>query len=573
MISDMGWWYGMVLTLIVHTSWGYNTCMLRRRYYRILFFFASVFLSFIWWEMIVARLGFRRWVRQTRITRLKKAASRFRNLAIQMGGVMIKAGQFLSARLDVLPSEITDELSGLQDEVPAEDFEPIKALIESEFGMRLEEKFSDFDHTPMAAASIGQVYYAHLCVQDVEGVPCPAVVVKVQRPHIREIVGTDLSAIRIVGKWLNRYRPIRKRADMLTLIEEFSNSLAEEMDYLQEGRNAETFAAHFKDHPGVRVPDVIWSHTTEKVLTLQDVGGIKISDYASIEKAGISRTDVAERLLETYLKQIFEDRFFHADPHPGNLFVQPGEQGWKLTFIDFGMTGVLSEKTYKALREILIAVGTQNSHRLVQAFLLLDVLLPGTDLELIERAGQRIFERFWGKSTSQLREMHLEEAREFIKEFGDLMFEMPFQAPENIILLGRCVNILSGMCMALDPQFDIWKSILPYVTKLVNTEMGSTAKTVLDEVLNVLRVLISLPTKADHLITKLEQGRLEIRIPTLVREMEGYHRSQRRMTKAVIFAAFLLSGVQLYVNGNLILAGAFGVAALLTMILLIFQRP
>lgn len=551
--------------------------MYRRRYYRILVFFARTFLNIIWWDIILSRLGFRKIARHTRPGRMVAFAKDFRKLAVRMGGVMIKVGQFLSARLDVLPREITDELAGLQDEVAPEPFEPIRALIEAEFGMPLDKKFSEFNLEPMAAASIGQAYCAKLCMTETEQGTCPDVVVKVQRPHIEDIIEIDLSAIRIVGKWLEQYKPISKRADVSKLIAEFSRSLYEEIDYINEGKNAEKFAENFKDRADVRVPDVIWSHTTRRVLTLQDVGGIKITEYEKIDAAGIDRAEVAERLLDTYLKQIFEDSFFHADPHPGNLFVQPAREGenpanWRLTFVDFGMTGTIPETTFKGLREMLIAIGTQNSHRLTQSFETLDVLLPGTDIELLEKAGQRIFERFWGKSTEQIREMGHEEAKEFINEFGDLMYEMPFQAPENLILLARCVGILSGMCSALDPQFNIWQSVTPYVAKLVETESGGAFKTILDEVLNVLKVLVALPVKADALVTRMEQGRLEVRMPLLTREMERIHKSQRKIAGSIIFAAFLLGGVQLFISGNLSLAGGFWGVALISFLWVLFVR-
>ena len=508
---------------------------------------------------------------------MKDVATRFRKLAIRMGGVMIKVGQFLSARLDVLPREITDELAGLQDEVAPDPFEPIKALIEAEFAMPLEQKFSDFKTVPMASASIGQVYYAHLCVTDTNGTPCPAVVVKVQRPHIEEIVAVDLAALRIVGGWLQRYRPIRKHANVPRLLDEFSRALYEEIDYLNEGKNAETFGENFKDDAKVRVPQVIWSHTTRRVLTLEDVGGIKITDYAAIEAAGIDRAAVAKRLLDTYLKQIFEDGFFHADPHPGNLFVQPAAEGedsgdWKLTFIDFGMTGTLPENTFLGLREALMAVATQDSHRLTQAYVTLDVLLPGADMELLERAGQRVFERLWGKTTEQMKQMHAEEAREFIDEFGDLIYEMPFQAPENLILLGRCVAILSGMCSGLDPKFNIWESVSPYANKLIEVEGGGKWKLLLDEVLKVLKVLTALPVKTDALMTRMEQGRLEVRTPSLTREVERLGRSQRKTAGAVVFAAFLLAGVQLYAAGDVGIAAGFAAAAALVLLWVVFGR-
>lgn len=551
--------------------------MVRKRYFRILWFFGRTILGVIGWDIILPHIGLRGLSRSTRTRRMKEVAQRFRQLAVQMGGVMIKVGQFLSSRLDVLPREITDELSGLQDEVAPELFEPIRALIEAEFGLPLEQKYCEFNPIPLASASIGQVYCAKLCTTQADGTPFPSVVVKVQRPQIEEIVNVDLAALWIVGGWLQKYQPISKHANIPKLMEEFSRALYEEIDYLHEGKNAEIFAENFKENPKVRVPQVIWSHTTKRVLTLEDVGGIKITDYAAIDAAGIDRSEVAKLLLATYLKQIFEDGFFHADPHPGNLFVQvPGEgedsKDWKLTFVDFGMTGTLPENTFKGLRELLISVGTQDVHRLVQAYQILDILLPGADVELLERAGQRVFERVWGKSTTQMMEMHSEEAREFIDEFGDLVYEMPFQFPENLILLGRCVAILSGMCTGLNPEFNVWESLAPYASTLIEAEGGGKWQTLLDEGGKLLQTLLALPAKTDSLINRIEQGRLDVRTPTLTREVARLARSQRKTAGAVVFAALLLGGVQLYIAGEVIIAAGFGTVAILTLLWVLIAR-
>ena len=551
--------------------------MLRRRYFRILFFFGLTIGSFIWWDIVLPHLGLRRLARATRSRRITKIARRFRTLAVRMGGVMIKVGQFLSSRLDVLPREITLELAGLQDEVLAEPFEPIQALIEAEFGLPLDQIFSDIDPTAFASASIGQVHIARLCVTDIDDTSQPEVVVKVQRPHIEDIVNVDLSAIRIVGGWLQKYKPIQKHANVSKLLEEFSDSLYEEIDYINEGKNAEVFAENFRDLPNVCVPKVIWSRTTKRVLTLENVMGIKITDYDAIEAAGIDRSAVAKRLFNTYLKQIFEDRFFHADPHPGNLFVQTPAEGddpenWKLTFVDFGMTDRLRETTYEGLREAVLAVGTQDAQRLIKSYQILDVLLPGADLDLLERASQRVFDRFWGKSTTQLRKMHAQEAREFMREFEDLLYEMPFQAPDNLILLGRCVSILSGICTGLDPEFNIFENLTPYAGKLIEKENGDRWTMIWNEVVRISQLLIKLPARTDNLMTRLEQGRLEVRVPALSREIDRLKRSQGKTTTAIIFAAFLLSGVQFYLAGETVFASISGVVAFILLLWIMLRR-
>ena len=259
---------------------------LRARYWRIVFFFGRVTLGVIFWEIFLRRVGLGGWAASGRSERNRQTAVRFRALAISMGGLMIKVGQFLSARLDVLPPEITDELAGLQDEVPAESFAAIRAKAESELALPLTEHYAFFDETPLAAASLGQVHRARLNEADAAEAGFANVVVKVQRPHIEAVVETDLAAIRRVGTWLQRYKPVSDRADVGALIEEFATTTRAEIDYLAEGANAETFSANFAGDPRVRVPRVLWELTTRRVLTLEDVSAIKLGDYDAITAAG-----------------------------------------------------------------------------------------------------------------------------------------------------------------------------------------------------------------------------------------------------------------------------------------------
>ena len=492
-----------------------------------------------------------------------------------MGGVMIKVGQFLSARLDVLPKEITDELAGLQDEVSPESFAEVRKVIEAEFGSPLETKFFDFQELPLAAASIGQVHLAKLMPADPSSgieVRFPTVAVKVQRPHIEQIVATDLSALKVVAGWLMRYQPIRKRADIPSLLNEFSRALYEEIDYLHEGKNAEIFAHNFEGHNDVRVPAIVWSHTTRCVLTLEYIEAIKITDYQSIEAAGVDRAEVASRLFDTYLKQIFEDRFFHADPHPGNLFVLPETeiagsemQPWKLVFVDFGMTGTIIPTVLSGLREGLIALGTKDASRLITAYKIMGVLLPSADVDLIERASAKVFERFWGKTTSEMMGMHVEEAREFIQEFEGLVYDMPFQAPENIVLLVRCMGILSGMCTGLDPDFNLWTSIMPYAQKIISADDQGGWRFWLGQVGDMATLLLSLPKKTESLLNRIEQGKLEVKSTELTNRINRLERSTRRSQGAIIFASFLITSVQSYLAGQLPLAVGLGAGALLSL--------
>ncbi len=541
--------------------------MIRSRYRRIVFFFAQVIASVFFWDVVLPRLGLRGWSRRTRPARLRRLAARYRALAIRMGGVLIKVGQFLSARVDMLPEEVTAELAGLQDEVPAENFDDIRRLAEAELGAPLAERFAAFESVPLAAASLGQVHRARL-PPATEGEPEIAVVVKVQRPTVELLIATDLAALETVGNWIKRYPPIRRRANVPALLAEFARILRGEIDYLAEGRNAETFAANFKEAAGVRVPRVHWTHTTLKVLTLEDVYAIKITDYDAITAAGVDRAEVAERLFQTYLRQIFEDGFFHADPHPGNLFVEPlapeGGAGpaWRLTFVDFGMVGHVPPGLRAGLREMAIGVGTRDAARMVRASQMMGVLLPSADLDRLEQAESQMFQRFWGKSMNELRQIDMREMREFTHEFRDVMYEMPFQVPEDLILLGRTVAILSGMCTGLNPEFNVWNGLTPYAQKLIT---GDSARGGLNywlgEAAEWARTLAGLPRQLEAVLVRLEHGQTQVQMPQVTRQLTVLDLNLRRLLGVVVFAALLLAGTQFYLaghrlGGEALLAGA-----------------
>lgn len=521
---------------------------LRLRYWRIVLFFGRVVFGFVAWEVVGPRLGLRRLAERTRERRLQRTAARFRVLAIALGGLMIKLGQFLSSRLDVLPRSITNELSGLQDEVPAEELDSLLSVATAELGGPLSEHFAWFDEEPLAAASLGQAHRARLRDADADELGFRDVVVKIQRPHIQQVIEVDLAALRRVGRWLTRYRPIASRANVPGLIEEFAHTSLNEVEYLAEAANAERFAENFDADARVKVPRIVWELTSRRVLTMEDVSAIKIADHAAITAAGIDRGQVATVLVESYLQQIFRDSFVHLDPHPGNLFVTPitdpapGEPAWKLTFIDFGMMGEVPENLREGLTEALISVGLRDGARAVRSMEILNVILPGADMHLIERASTEVFARFGGMSMDELVNVPPEEMIEFAGQFRELVFELPFQVPEDMLMLGRSVGILSGVATGLEPSFNVWAVLTPYAATLVSGEGGLSVDRIVKEAADLGRTLLALPGRVDRVLTSAERGELTVRTPRVAAQVERLNRTARGTNGVLVFAALLLAG-------------------------------
>jgi len=531
------------------------------RYLRVLSYFGSVALSFIWWHIILRSLGLGRLARRGAHARYRRWAIRFRRLATRLGGIWIKVGQFLSSRVDVLPESIIIELAGLQDEVGAENFDAMLGVVEEEFE-DVEEKFASIEEQPLASASLGQVHRARLSDDS-------QVVVKIQRPNIDELIRIDLAALKVVIGWLKRFKPVARRVDLDALLDEFSRTLWEEVDYLAEAENVRRFKEMFADSSTIRIPDVYESHTSKRVLTLEDVYHIKITDYSAIEAAGIDRAEVADRLFETYLRQIFEEGFFHADPHPGNLFVEPLENDrWRLIFVDFGMVGHVKPEVKQGIRDLAIAVATRDTDRLVGAYQTLGMLLPGANLERIKEAEAAVMERFWGKSMRELTSIDHREMHEFAREYRDLLYELPFQIPADLLFLGRCVAILSGMCTGLNPDFNLFEGLMPFAESVLKEEGEDWSKIILDWLTEQAQLLVSLPKRIDTLMHTMERGDFVVTAkptPELDARLDGLTSGVNRLAAAVVFTALLVTGTVFYIAGEVILGTGFMAISIITL--------
>jgi len=567
---------------------GGRSLRLQWRYFRIIAFAGWMFVRVLFWQVYVNRF-FPKWVEKTNLRRWIGYSREFRAFAIKRGGVFIKLGQFISTRVDILPEAIINELKSLQDEVPTIPFKHILTVLEHELGGIGAYEF--VDEKPIAAASLGQVHRAKLKSGE-------KVVVKVQRPNIREICYTDLAAMRVVAGIAMRFRFIYTRSDAVGLVNEFGKVLLEELSYKHEAYNAQRFVAMFKNMAGVYVPHIYVEHSTDQVLTIEDVSNIKIDDYEALEKAGINRKSVAKRLMDTYLHQVFNHYFFHADPHPGNLFVRAlpnddpsQETPFDLIFIDFGMTGSLTHEIADAMVTTLHAVLNRDVRTMVKSYEKLGFLLPGADTDRIVEAAQAAFDEIWGLSMSDLQKIDINQLAEIGDEFNDLIFDMPFYIPQDFIYLGRTISILSGMCTLLDEHYNPWIELIPYTETLLargfgidipkssrsingnvtlldprtlanaNTLQslfsGNGAKVLRSLAEELIRRVFPAIIRTDETMKKLQAG--EIRVITEMsvaqrQQLRRIEKESRNTSRSIFFGAMFISGTLFYVNGEIWLA-------------------
>ncbi|MGB7340158.1 MAG: AarF/UbiB family protein [Phototrophicaceae bacterium] len=558
-----------------------KTIMMQLRFLYTVVFALWLFGRLVFWQVYVAKL-FPVWVTNGNTRRWQQYAREFRKFAIRMGGVQIKAGQFASTRADVLPEEVIAEFAGLQDNVPTLPFKKIKAVIEAELG-QLQDQFEYITEEPIAAASLGQVHRAKLNNGD-------DVVVKVQRPNVRRIVYTDMAALFIVGHVAMNFEFVRRRVDASTIIEEFGRVLLEEVSYEKEVENAHRFTKMFADDERIYVPTVYDALSTDKIIILEDVTSIKIDDYARLAAAGVSREEVAQRLMNVYLDQIFDHRFFHADPHPGNLFVYPlpvedeslyigkGGRPFYLIFIDFGMTASLTSEIVQGLVNTLVSIITRDSKRLVASYQDLGFLMPNADIRRVEEATDRVFSEVYGLSMNDMTNLDFAVIENIGEEFNDLIAELPFRVPQDFVYLGRTVAILTGMAIKLDPAYNPWIEIQQRMQTLITTdedanifsEFSKIFQDSLDEIIadgpqGLIRVAERILTqfqrvsKTERMLQQIVNGEIivETRMSSQQRfQMQRIEAQSKRTARMMLVGSLLVCATLLYINGDTAIATA-----------------
>jgi predicted unusual protein kinase regulating ubiquinone biosynthesis (AarF/ABC1/UbiB family) len=388
---------------------------------------------------------------------LEKQAVWLHQSLISLGPTFIKIGQALGTRADLLPLPYVKELAKLQDQVPAFPTAEAFARIETELGKSLHEAYVEIDAEPIAAASLGQVYRARLHSGH-------EVAVKVQRPNLEAILSFDIAILYRLVRFINRFFPrANENADWEGMLHEFHATIFEEIDYAKEGRNADRFRYNFRGWRAIRVPKVYWSHTTARVLTLEFIRGTKVVDLEGLRARRISPVKVNRLLVRAYLKQLLEDGFFHADPHPGNLLVMDSGH---LAFFDFGMVGRITPKLQSQMIDAFFHVVGRDVHGLGQDIINLNFLKPGVDPESIRPVVEGLFQHYLNLKLGEVN------FKELTYDLAEVIYEYPFRLPANFTYIMRALMTLEGIGIVTDPEFSFFETAKPFAKEFMLRREG-----------------------------------------------------------------------------------------------------
>ncbi|GAB1541285.1 AarF/ABC1/UbiB kinase family protein [Scytonema sp. NUACC21] len=491
------------------------------------------------------------------VTEAKKTARRkaqalwIRNTLLDLGPTFIKVGQLFSTRSDIFPSEYVEELSKLQDRVPAFSYEQVEAIIEQELSKKIPELFESFEPVPLAAASLGQVHKATLHTGE-------AVVVKVQRPGLKKLFEIDLQILKGITRYFQNHPDWGKGRDWIGIYEECCRILWEEIDYLNEGRNADTFRRNFRDFDWVKVPRVYWRYTSSRVVTLEYLPGIKISQYEAIEAAGLDRKAIARQGAEAYMHQLLNNGFFHADPHPGNIAVSP--EG-ALIFYDFGMMGRIKSNIREGLMETLFGIAQKDGDRVVKSLIDLGALAPVEDMGPVRRSVQYMLDNFMDKPFEN------QSVAAISDDLYEIAYNQPFRFPATFTFVMRAFSTLEGVGKGLDPEFNFMEVAKPYAMQLMTNMNGSEGNSFLNELsrqaVQVSSTALGLPRRLEDTLEKLERGDVRVRVRSIETErlLRRQTNVQLGMTYAVIVSGFTLSAAIFLVKDYTWLAALAGLIA------------
>ena len=462
---------------------------------------------------------------------------RLRKVLEELGPTFIKLGQILSVRPDLVPIDLCDELSKLQDQVPPFDYGDIKKQIKESLGSYPEELFSAFNSTPIAAASLGQAHQARLKTGE-------DVVVKVQRPDIRRTIETDIDILYTLAQLAGRYMADIKVLDPNSIVNEFSKVITKEIDFTHEAHNIDKFCKNFKDSVTVRIPKVFWEYTRSKVITTEEIKGIRLNDYLNQPHSSEEKRTVALNGANAILQQIFVDGFFHADPHPGNIFILPDNV---VAFVDFGIVGRLDEDSRDAIVSLLIAVSMKNARGIIKALESLGAFTEEVPIRSFKHDINDFMERYYDIPLKQI------EISTVLQQAIDSMLRYKLKIPHQFHVLFKAITTIDGVARQLDPEFNTISHTRPFVEKLVRerhdpSRMLKDAALYSSELLDIIKII---PRDAYEILKKIKTGRLKIEfehqgLSKFISEMD---KSSNRVSFSLVISALII-GSSLIIMAN-----------------------
>lgn len=481
---------------------------------------------------------------EAKALRRRKLAVWIRETLLELGPTFIKVGQLFSTRADLFPAEFVEELSKLQDRVPAFGYEQVEQIILQDLGRTIPELYRSFDPIPLAAASLGQVHRAQLHSGE-------EVVVKVQRPGLRRLFAIDLEILKGIARYFQNHPDWGRGRDWMGIYDECCRILWEEIEYLNEGRNADTFRRNFRHESWVNVPRVYWRYSSPRVLTLEYMPGIKISHYEAIEAAGLDRKILAQLGARAYLQQLLNDGFFHADPHPGNIAVN-ADGG--LIFYDFGMMGRVQPVTRERLLGTFFGIAQKDADQVVQSLIELGALAPADDMGPVRRSIQYMLDNFMDKP------FEAQSVSDISDDLYEIAYDQPFRFPATFTFVMRAFSTLEGVGKGLDPEFNFMEVAKPFAMQIMSDGQSSDPNGLLGELsrqaAQVSNSALGLPRRIDDTLERLERGDLRLRVRS-----QDTDRALRRLSNVnmgtsytVLVATFVLSATLLLVNGYFWLA-------------------
>ncbi len=453
---------------------------------------------------------------------------RLRKVLEEFGPTFIKLGQILSVRPDLIPIDLCDELSKLQDRVPPFDYGDIKKQIKESLGSYPEELFSAFNSTPIAAASLGQAHQARLKTGE-------DVVVKIQRPDIRKTIETDIDILYTLAQLAGRYMSDIKVFDPNSIVNEFSKVITKEIDFTHEAHNIDKFCKNFKDSTTVHIPKVFWEYTRSKVITTEEIKGIRLNDYINHPHSDGEKKIVALNGANAILQQIFVDGFFHADPHPGNIFILPDNT---VAFVDFGIVGRLDEDSHDAIVSLLIAVSMKNTRGIIKALESLGAFTEEVPIMSFKHDINDFMERYYDLPLKQI------EISTVLQQAIDSMLRYKLKIPHQFHVLFKAITTIDGVARQLDPEFNTIAHTRPFVERLVRerhdpSRMLKDAALYSSELLDIIKII---PRDAYEILKKIKTGRLKIEfehqgLSKFISEMD---KSSNRISFSLVISALII---------------------------------